>query len=69
MVEVFQTNVLKMKQAKQLAQQLKQGCPGSKINFDLTDCDKILRIESQNINPEMIIDCLEKNGFECKILD
>jgi hypothetical protein len=69
MIEVFQTNVQKKQQSLLIIRQLLQRYPDSKINFDLGDCDKILRIESKDIDPEIIIDCMKKNGFECKILD
>jgi hypothetical protein len=41
MVEIFKTNVRKAKVAKLLVKELSQRFTNHKINFDLTDCDKI----------------------------
>ncbi|MCQ0111361.1 hypothetical protein [Zhouia amylolytica] len=37
-------------------------------NFDLEDCDNILRVETQNVAPEEIINPLIKEGFYCEEL-
>lgn len=49
-MEVLRTNVQKNNEAKQIIQDLLKHFPDSKINFDLEDCDKILRVESDYIN-------------------
>ncbi len=69
MVEIFKTNVIKIKQSKMLIKQLNNSLPKSKINFDLHDCDKILRVEGEAIEPEAIIEFLNLNGFQCQILN
>ena len=71
MVEVFVTNVAKKKDSVFLRKELLKIFPDSEINFDLEDCDRILRIESLNYVPvasEDVIFCVNSNGFECKIL-
>lgn len=35
-------------------------------NFDLEDCDNILRIESSNISPTYIEVLLQTAGFDCR---
>ncbi len=45
-VEVFKTNVTDMEVANKIISDLSITLPQSKINFDLTDCDNILRIET-----------------------
>jgi hypothetical protein len=69
MVEVFKTNVQEIGHAKKLVNLLLQQFPGSRINFDLHDCDKILRVESENINTETVMMLVEQNGFQCNMLD
>jgi hypothetical protein len=69
MVEVFKTNVLQQKQAKGILAFLSKTFPGFKINFDLDDCDKILRVEGQNISSEKIINLLNTDGYQCEVLD
>jgi hypothetical protein len=40
-----------------------------KINFDLDDCDKILRVEGKNVLPGKIIGLLKANGYQCQALE
>lgn len=68
MVEVFKTNVLKKQHAQTMIEILSKYFPDSKINFDLSDCDKILRVEGKNIQPETIIELLNRKRFECEVL-
>jgi hypothetical protein len=69
MVEVFKTNISDNSLTKGIINKLEIKLPNSKINFDLEDCDRILRIESENINPIVIIEVLLKEGFKCEVLD
>jgi hypothetical protein len=39
------------------------------INFDLEDCDKILRVEGRNIPQEKIAALVTENGYQCSILE
>jgi len=68
MIEVFKTDVQETEQAKELIFLLQQKFPESKINFDLDDCDKILRVEGKQICVETIIEILSTRGFECEVL-
>ena len=68
MVEVFKTNVQHRELAEQLASILRGRFAFSKINFDLEDCDKILRVEDKQICVETIIEILSTYGFECEVL-
>ena len=67
-VEVFKTNVNDIDQAHTLMATLLNAIPSSKINFDLQDCDKILRIEGSSIDLEMVIDIVTSCGYICEIL-
>jgi hypothetical protein len=69
MIEVFKTNVQKRAQSKMLLSLLSDTFPSFKINFDLADCDKILRVEGENIEPMRIISMVNENGFECEVLE
>ncbi len=68
MIEVFKTNVQTAKQSNLLLPILGKTFPSLKINFDLDDCDKILRVQGKNISPRKIIETLNAEGFHCKIL-
>ena len=69
MIEVFTTDVQQAFHAKALVSWLLKHFPGSKINFDLDNCDKILRIEGINFIPENIVMLVKEKGFNCKVLE
>jgi len=69
MVEVFKTNVQKKAQSKMLLCILSETFPSFKINFDLLDCDKVLRVEGDNIKIIRIMMLVKEYGFKCEILD
>lgn len=69
MVEVFKTNVYEEDRSRILLQKLFEYFPDNKINFDLQDCDKILRVEGKNILSEKIMEILNEQGHVCEILD
>ncbi len=70
MVEVFKTNVKSREQADMFLMQMRKFYATYKANFDLEDCDRILRVEciSGMVNPSAVIRLLEKNGFEGEVL-
>ena len=68
MVLVFKTNVNSSSKVKRVAPKLNKLFPNSKWNFDLEDCDRILRFESDyDIKKEIII-LMRILGFECEAL-
>jgi len=78
MVEVFKTDVQKKAKSKMLLRILSEAFPSFKINFDLSDCDKVLRVEGDNMEalPIMILvkeyGCRFRTilyGFKCEVLD
>jgi hypothetical protein len=69
MVEVFKTNVQKKAQSKMLLGVLSEAFPSFKINFDLSDCDKVLRVEGDNIEALRIMILVKEYGVNCEILD
>jgi hypothetical protein len=69
MVEVFKTNVYEVEKSELITKKLYKYFPGNKINFDLEDCDKILRVEGKKIVAGKIIELLNAENFFCEILD
>lgn len=69
MVEIFKTSVQKKAQSRTLLYILSKKFPTYKINFDLTDCDKILRVEGEMIKASGVISLLMENGFKCEIIE
>ena len=70
MVEVFKTNVQHRDQAEMLIEQIHQIFVDYKANFDLDDCDRILRVESAGklVHSSPVIELLKYYGFEAEVL-
>jgi hypothetical protein len=68
MVEIFSTNVRRASQAKEIVAFLTIQFPGIKINFDLSDCDRVLKIAGKNLVPEKVMIMVRQKGFECRPL-
>lgn len=69
-VEIFKTNVNSQQLAKRIVSNLNQLYPDYLINFDLEDCDKILRIASTSyINTPGIIAILEELNVKVSIVE
>ena len=68
MIFVFKTSVKTKRQAQQLKQPIDSILPNAKWNFDLTDCDKILRIDSEENIVLKIIDLLSVHNYSCEEL-
>ena len=69
MVEVFKTNINENGQASQVIQLLSLHFPSFKINFDLDDCDRILRVEGNSICSTTIREILSSVGFQVEVLE
>jgi len=71
MVEVFKTNIQDHIIAQSVKNMLTYYFPFYEVNFDLLDCDNILRVKSQNKNVEAdpIIRTIQKLGFEAAVLE
>jgi len=69
MVEVFKTNVQKKAQSQELLCVLSETFPSLKINFDLSDRDKVLRVEGENMEALRIMILLKEYGFTCEVLE
>ena len=70
MVEVFKTNVKDRGHANMLIDRIHNNFPNYTANFDLEDCDKILRVKSTTgiIACSYLIDLLKQFGFCAEIL-
>lgn len=68
-VLIFKTSISETEQIGKI-KPLLESLPTIKFwNFDLDDCDNILRIVSNNLNPESVESLLQGAGFYCKELD
>ncbi|RZL06491.1 MAG: hypothetical protein EOO89_24345 [Pedobacter sp.] len=69
MIEVFKTNVTTQAAAELIINAVNSLGEAIRINFDLDDCDRILRVEGSDIEIEKIIAVVEKAHFECILLE
>jgi len=69
MIEVFKTDVQQPGTANLLVAKLTLLFPGSRVNFDLEDCDRVLRVEGENICTEKIKQLLQLSGYCCQVLE
>jgi hypothetical protein len=69
MVEIFKTNVQKETDTNYVIAFIQRQFPTYKVNFDLEDCDKILRVEGIDLKPKSIIDYVNSLGYICITLE
>jgi hypothetical protein len=68
-VEVFKTNVADPERAKWLVDQIERNFANCKVNFDLDDCDRILRVVFEGkIQSDLLIDLLKNVGCKAEVL-
>ncbi|AMR31184.1 hypothetical protein A0256_06970 [Mucilaginibacter sp. PAMC 26640] len=67
-VLIFKTSVTTPRQASRLQPLLSALADIKQYNFDLEDCDKVLRIVSSRIEPQTIRHILQVAGFMCEEL-
>lgn len=65
MIMVFKTTVDSKTKIEQIKPHLDQISSIQQWNFDLWDCDKILRIDGADDISPIIIDTLNMHGFHC----
>jgi len=65
MVKVFKTDVPCTKKANIIINCLLLKFPNFRIDLDLEDSDKILRVEGPFFKAEDISNCLKEHGFTC----
>ena len=68
-VEIFKTNVNKRSQARTLLRELKKTFPTFRVNFDLEDCDRILRVEGPDVIVSGITELVRKHQYQCEWIE
>jgi len=66
---VFKTNVNSRRKVTRLGGLLQKLPTVKQWNFDLDDCDKVLRIEATEATTAMVASLLHTAGFVCEELD
>ncbi len=70
MIEVFKTNVGSPEVAQAIVQRIQRAFPGYTANFDLDDCDRILRVKStgENVDTCGLSVLLKTVGVQAEVL-
>lgn len=69
MVEVFKTDVINFRQARELVIMIENCFEVARVNFDLDDCDRILRIEAKDpFDTDSLINLLGRMGVHAEVL-
>lgn len=69
MIEVFKTDVKRPEDASRLISEIDANFSGCVANFDLSDCDRILRIKHpSDIDPALFIELLGRYGYQAEVL-
>lgn len=69
MIYVFKTSVQTENEVHLLKPLLDSALAEIEWNFDLEDCDRILRADTPLENPERIVEILNQKGFACEELN
>lgn len=69
MVHVFKTSVKSQNDIQIASWQLEQLKKTIIWNFDLDDCDHILRVVSKDVSSDEIINAVSQSGFYCEELN
>lgn len=68
MIYIFKTSIQTKRQVRKLKPHINTILPTEKWSFDLEDCDKILRIDSDENIVLRITDLLQVHNFYCEEL-
>ena len=69
MVKIFGTDIVNPNDADDIIRKLANEYPDFRINFDLEDCDNILRVEAKDFRAADIIRCVISYGYKCTEID
>jgi hypothetical protein len=70
MIEVFKTNITSIKIARWLTKEIHKNFIGYQVNFDLSDCDRILRVvyNNEHFHPLNFTNWLKTKGCHAEVL-
>lgn len=69
MIHVFKTSITTKKEARKLKPHLDKILPNGRWNLDLEDCDKILRIDTEEYVAVKVAELLNNHAFYCEELE
>lgn len=70
MIEVFKTNVREQQHATAIVNEIHEHLDHCRANFDLQDCDNILRVKSASgeVPVSTLLEILNRYGYRAEVL-
>jgi hypothetical protein len=68
-IEVFRTTISTKQEANKILKKIHALFPDTKATLDLTDCDRVLRIEGEVFSISEIVKVVSEAGFICEVLE
>jgi glycyl-tRNA synthetase beta subunit len=69
MIGIFKTNIGSLEERQRMIQAIASSFQVGSCHVDLDDCDKVLRIADLQVEENIIIDFVKKQGFVCEALE
>ena len=68
-IEIFKTDVENETQAAALVRLIKTQFAVARVNVDLNDDDRVLRVEGRSFETERIVQVVLRAGFYCRLIE
>jgi hypothetical protein len=68
-VLVFKTNLQQVNDVEKVMTTMNDDCRIKRWTVDHEDCDKVLRVESDDIHPDEIAALIRRAGYSCEELN
>lgn len=69
MIGIFKTNISTLQDKNRVVSAIAGHFSTTDCTLDLEDCDKVLRVISQQLEEQHIISFVRKLGYQCAVLD
>ncbi|RYZ44658.1 MAG: hypothetical protein EOP49_26685 [Sphingobacteriales bacterium] len=69
MIEIFVTDIPDRQAASEVLELLHQRMASCRVDIDLEDCDKVLRVKGKDFQPREVIRLVAAKGFCCRVLE
>ncbi|TWF45581.1 hypothetical protein FHW36_1011512 [Chitinophaga polysaccharea] len=69
MIGIFKTNIDSLEKRRYVIQAISSSFSVGSCHVDLDDCDKVLRIADLQVEENIIVEFVQKQGYECAVLE
>ncbi len=68
-IQIFKTNISSLEEFYKIKSGLNKTNNVLKMTIDLEDIDKVLRVETINLKPNMVVETVRKYNFFCEEME